>query len=139
MIKSLYLCKTCNHEKEYYDMRRHSKSKCNDCFNKLRRERRKEGRYTLTENYYSDISNFGMSREIIFRRDSYACTKCKSTDNLIFHHKDGSGYVPGKNKRKDTNNNIDNLQTLCRKCHNELHLSTEARRVRREKLQSIVA
>ena len=40
-----------------------------------------------------------------------ACSKCGKTDGLIVHHLD-------KNR---LNNDIDNLQYLCRRCHQKIH------------------
>lgn len=42
-----------------------------------------------------------------------SCEKCDSTTHLVIHHKDIN----------HNNNNSENLQTLCRMCHNELHVN----------------
>ena len=39
------------------------------------------------------------------------CEWCGSTNNLLVHHLDENRY----------NNNIDNLITLCKRCHQNLH------------------
>ena len=39
------------------------------------------------------------------------CEWCSSTNNLLVHHLDENRY----------NNNIDNLITLCKRCHQNLH------------------
>lgn len=39
------------------------------------------------------------------------CFICKSTNNLVIHHKD----------RNRKNNDINNLLLLCRECHNVVH------------------
>jgi 5-methylcytosine-specific restriction endonuclease McrA len=49
-------------------------------------------------------------REIILKKYNYACSKCKY-QYLEIHHIDGN----------HNNNNLDNLITLCRRCHREAH------------------
>lgn len=39
------------------------------------------------------------------------CVKCKSTNNLLVHHIDGDRY----------NNDISNLKTMCKSCHQAYH------------------
>lgn len=57
-------------------------------------------------------------REAVLQRDQYKCQKCGSTRQLCVHHKDGKGRsVPIGSK----NNLLDNLTTLCRRCHLEAH------------------
>lgn len=56
-------------------------------------------------------------RELIFRRDNYTCLKCGTKDNLLVHHRDGN----------DRHNSINNLMTLCQKCHLGLHGKEEGR------------
>jgi 5-methylcytosine-specific restriction endonuclease McrA len=41
----------------------------------------------------------------------------KLKNNLTIHHKDGKGFAVSKENR---NNNINNLITLCEKCHNSI-------------------
>lgn len=55
-------------------------------------------------------------------RDSYTCCSCGETNRklLLVHHLDWNG------KRQNIpitkwNNSLDNLQTLCHKCHNRVH------------------
>jgi hypothetical protein len=43
------------------------------------------------------------------RRDS--CERCGSTNRLVVHHKDENRY----------NNDLSNLETLCRRCHQNHH------------------
>lgn len=50
-------------------------------------------------------------------RDKYKCVKCGSVKNIVVHHIDGSRRLGVKNM----NNELSNLQTLCRKCHAVAH------------------
>lgn len=61
-------------------------------------------------------SYFSSKREEILKRDNYQCVKCKSNESLVVHHKDGQGRSV-----KIPNNDIENLETLCRKCHMKEH------------------
>ena len=73
----------------------------------------------------SDYKLFGIKREIILERDHWKCTRCgmkeyhhkkKYGKSLSIHHIDGQGT--GK---KEKNNRIDNLVTLCCVCHTKTH------------------
>jgi len=50
-------------------------------------------------------------RNRVLRRDSHSCELCGSDETLEVHHKDGD--YP--------NNDMDNLITLCRSCHMNVH------------------
>jgi 5-methylcytosine-specific restriction endonuclease McrA len=57
-------------------------------------------------------------RDAIMQRDGHKCVKCGSSEKLCVHHKDGNGRnVPTRQK----NNNPENLETLCRRCHIKEH------------------
>jgi len=47
-------------------------------------------------------------RKQVLARDNFKCTKCGSTEKLEIHHKRSKG-----------GNGLDNLETLCQKCHEE--------------------
>lgn len=55
----------------------------------------------------------------VLKRDNYQCQSCGNRFNLDVHHKDGNSYHRVK---QQTNNKMDNLITLCHKCHLRLHL-----------------
>ena len=75
----------------------------------------KKGRETCRKN--SEKHRFGIERFIILERDKYQCRSCgKKNVILDIHHIDGNGT---SKKKGDKNNNLDNLITLCRKCHNK--------------------
>ena len=59
---------------------------------------------------------FGGMREAALARDGHMCVKCHKTKNLVVHHKDGEGRGS-----KAPNNELHNLETLCRGCHAALH------------------
>lgn len=56
-------------------------------------------------------------------RDNFTCQLCGSTRNILAHHIDGKGE--SKNSKRIpkhlTNNKLDNLITLCTRCHNALN------------------
>lgn len=57
-------------------------------------------------------------------RDGLKCQRCGTTVGLDVHHIDGKSLsLAGDN----TNNELDNLQTLCHKCHLKLHYGTSER------------
>lgn len=69
---------------------------------------------------------FGRRKDVILSRDNYQCQICgmsrkehykKYSKDLEIHHIDGNGI----NKKKiDKNNDLDNLITLCCKCHKKI-------------------
>ncbi len=61
---------------------------------------------------YSKV-NIAKARE----RDGYSCQYCGSTKNLQVHHIDNAGSTI----TEIPDNNLDNLITLCTKCHMRLH------------------
>jgi 5-methylcytosine-specific restriction endonuclease McrA len=66
----------------------------------------------------ADKERFSGNRVKTLERDGYKCTECGSTTNLQVHHKDESG----RNKPKELRNDrLDNLVTLCGKCHIKRH------------------
>ena len=72
-----------------------------------------------------DNQYFDGMRIKALKRDKFACQVCGMTEeehlkkwnySLTVHHKDGNGW--GK---KEKNNALDNLQTLCKICHGKAH------------------
>lgn len=51
----------------------------------------------------------------VLSRDNYKCISCGSETDLHIHHVDHSGGA------KTPNNDLDNLVTLCKCCHSNLH------------------
>ena len=74
-------------------------------------------RFLLQQKITREELHFSGNREAVLRRDRYACTRCGSTDKLVVHHKDGKG----RGYSGLTDNSLDNLQTLCRRCHLTVH------------------
>ncbi len=65
---------------------------------------------------------FGGNRTNVLERDNYTCQTCGTTNKnntrIVVHHKDRTGW--GK-KKKDKNNSMDNLISLCVPCHLAVH------------------
>jgi hypothetical protein len=70
--------------------------------------------------------NWEEQREAALERDDYECVMCAAGDDLNVHHK-----VPLRNFDRDRDgwwrraNELDNLLTLCRSCHSEVHGNPE--------------
>lgn len=73
--------------------------------------------------------NFDSMRYAMLVRYRFRCAKCKATEKLVVHHKDGSGRGS-----KVHNNDPENLVCLCRGCHAEEH-SSELTKAKREALE----
>lgn len=76
----------------------------------------------------TDDLHFGGKRQEVLERDNFQCQECGMNQekhfvlfnrSLVIHHKDskGTGF-----KRGDKNNELDNLITLCIRCHCKIHL-----------------
>lgn len=72
-----------------------------------------------------DRRNFNGLRIKTLERDGYTCQKCGMNEeehfdkwecSLIVHHKDGNGR-----DKENPNNTLENLKTLCKKCHGKEH------------------
>jgi len=62
-------------------------------------------------------------RQLCFERDNWTCQKCGAIENLHCHHIDG--YA----QNKILANDIDNVITLCKSCHKEVHSEVGCRYV----------
>lgn len=64
---------------------------------------------------------FDSKREEVIQRDNYQCVKCGAMGIvLVVHHKDGLGRN-AKAHHNEVNNLMNNLETLCQKCHVREH------------------
>jgi len=55
------------------------------------------------------------TRKLCFERDNWICQKCESTENLHCHH------IEGYTQNPLLGNDVDNVITLCKVCHKEVH------------------
>lgn len=106
------ICPICGEEFELTQQHRKKKYCSDKC---LRKAERVFGCKSDTDLKYKDKIRFGGNRELALKRDEYTCTMCGKKSNLIVHHIDCSG------QSDDVNNDLDNLTTLCRRCHINLH------------------
>lgn len=88
---------------------------CPDC----KKEWFKNNRKDIPYYYYG--SKWGKIREAVLARDNYKCTNCSSDQKLEIHHLEK--WLESKD------NSLNNLVTLCRKCHRKL----EPRNIKRLK------
>ena len=61
------------------------------------------------------------NKKLCLKRDKYRCVNCGSKNNLNVHHIDNNG----PQRTNSPNNNLDNLQTLCYKCHLKIHFKID--------------
>lgn len=64
-----------------------------------------------------DHEHFGGNRQLVLDRDDHKCVQCGRNNSLVVHHKDGTG----RGLKDGHNNHPDNLITLCRSCHINIH------------------
>lgn len=137
-------CKECKYEYTR-KWKKNNRDKCNssdkvwrskntDKYNESQRktyhkyiDRRRE---KLKEYYYVLKNRFGVSPNTVYRNGGPAvvikllknavCSDCNTTENIVIHHKDNHGRH-NLNKGLNANNNITNLEILCRSCHTAQH------------------
>lgn len=67
------------------------------------------------------ITHIGFKKALfIYDRAKRKCEQCKTEFDLTIHHKDGNGRH-NIEKHLPQNNDVNNLQILCRSCHGRLH------------------
>jgi 5-methylcytosine-specific restriction endonuclease McrA len=54
-------------------------------------------------------------RNAMLERDNYKCVRCPSNNNLTIHH------IKPKSDYPELKNDINNVITLCRECHDREH------------------
>lgn len=93
-------------------------------YNKMRYERDvdKIRAYSIK---FMDNLRFGGQSEDVLERDNWECQECGMSQEqcivlfnrkLYIHHIDGNGSASGQ-----INNDMDNLRTLCPRCHGKIH------------------
>jgi hypothetical protein len=115
--KSLKSCIVCNKEFLVYPSGKDKKHCSRECYYEITNRFNKVGlknKYylggTIRMNRYTKIWNF-MRRKAL-ERDNFCCKLCGNKDKLVVHHS-----IP---RRIMLLNNIENLITLCRKCHRRI-------------------
>jgi hypothetical protein len=96
-------CKICGIKLKDYNS-----IQCRSCWQKNNKEKNHPNWQGGSESYLSKVAN------VVYREHniSVICEECAITEDICIHHRD-------ENRK---NNNIDNLQALCRSCHTKHHL-----------------
>lgn len=129
MTSKSMLCKKCYREKYNKDNPDYFKNYYRDGNHRqIAIERSKQwwidnhDRFLENSKKYREKINFDSLRETVLKRDNYTCVICnkyfgkENSSMLVVHHKDKQG----RNK-KMKNNDIENLETLCKACHMNEH------------------
>jgi 5-methylcytosine-specific restriction endonuclease McrA len=72
---------------------------------------------------YKEKTRLSNKRQEVLSRDNFACVKCGATKQLVIHHLDQVSW----HNTSEPNNELSNLQTLCRSCHTTLHNALRSR------------
>lgn len=94
--------------------------KSNKEYNQRTIEWRRNHRKKIKEKYGfgSGYWRYGIDLMIeVYKKYDSCCDICKTKENLTLHHLDGRGRHYHERGYGKMNNNIDNLQLLCRSCH----------------------
>lgn len=111
-LEHIKQCPVCGKEFELKQTHRTQKYCCAECRKKAERL---YGHKRETDLVYKDKVRFDGNRAKALERDEYTCTICGAKKDLVVHHIDCSGQTD------EPNNDVDNLTTLCRRCHINLH------------------
>ena len=111
-LEHIKQCPVCGKEFELKQTHRTQKYCCAEC---RRKAERLYGHKRETDLVYKDKIRFDGNRSKALERDEYTCTMCGAKKDLVVHHIDCSGQTD------EPNNDVDNLTTLCRRCHINLH------------------
>lgn len=88
-------------------------------YTKKRKEERQRNRkwYAEYNKKYKNDKRFGGNKYKVLERDNNQCVDCGKDNprSLVMHHIDFSG------QSENPNNDMDNLETLCRACHIRKH------------------
>lgn len=80
------------------------------------------------------LYNYGFKTCLdVYERADRKCGKCGSVNNLTIHHKDSRGLYNYKKDNIPMNNNLKNLQVLCRSCHCRLHVQARWDKIKNNK------
>lgn len=84
-----------------------------------RNKRRRTDHAKAGDKIYGD-PRWAKVRALALQRDSYRCIRCGTTQQLVVHH--DIEWTEGIDPY-----DLDNLETLCRRCHGQLHAHRRAR------------
>ena len=69
----------------------------------------------------SHLEKYGFKLSLeVYKKYEGKCNICGNVNNLAIHHKNNKGRH-FENQGLEPDNSIDNLELLCRSCHNRLH------------------
>ena len=123
---TISICKDCKQKKELF-----VKDLCRRCYdkknrNRINKQKREWDRKNPKKKEASrDKSRVNGLRQEVYERDYFQCTRCGMSQEqhlvlfnkkLIIHHEDENGRLSN-----NINNDIDNLITVCFRCHNTIH------------------
>lgn len=96
----------------------HAKGLCDACYHnvKYRNDVAYRERVKHRAALYYDSRDFGGLRTPVLERDGFRCTRCGSDFQLSVHHVNRRGRGS-----ESPDNRMDNLVTLCRRCHLSEH------------------
>ena len=132
-------CTKCGKEKQEVDFYKRTNgtfhAECKQClkkrsdkWNKENGKRRWDNRKRLFKKISDDfgfgsgiITRYGVElAQEVYKKYSGKCDTCGKEKDLTFHHIDGQG-IHIYEKGGKMNNEITNIQLLCRSCHGKLH------------------
>lgn len=136
---TIAICKGCKEKKALF-----VKDLCRGCYdnknrNRINKQKREWDRKNPEKRESSrDKSRVNGLRQDVYERDNFQCVKCGMTQEqhlvlfnkkLLIHHEDDNGRL------SDTPNHvIDNLITVCFRCHNTIHKV----RTKKDKFQGLL-
>lgn len=110
------LCVTCQRIEHYKQNKEHENAKCREYYHS------QNGLLRMKERW------FGGNYQKRLTLDNFSCVSCGRKDKLQIHHIDHSG-IKSKGTYKKSNNNIENLITMCDSCHSYYHNACQRNKI----------
>jgi HNH endonuclease len=159
-MKTCNICKSNKEESNFYSRNGKFRASCRNCdaskakekywkneqyrANKLMKskERRKEfpQLYVYQYSYRASKYRFHANSKIprvkideVYKKYNSECDLCHANEHLTIHHIDGKGRYWAKKNGGEINNDISNLQLLCRVCHGAID-GPKSRKISDEKI-----
>lgn len=113
-------CRDCAHKRKLASKREHYRRYRDRILSERRNQYFSDPAARLRLRELGKRQRFNGLRDAVVQRDGFACRHCGSGYSLVVHH---VIPLPAAAKRRDARSRMDDLLTLCRSCHIDVHRS----------------
>lgn len=107
--RHIHLCRCIQCGKDFKHVRKNTRFCSLECYYKYQKEK---------------SNSFETNRIKALKRDNYTCQICglkNKKKSLHVHHKEKARYKKGHSPSSESDNSVENLITVCPKCHHQFH------------------